>query len=168
MAGSADQDLPGIGTFSYNGSPIAIQIRDGRDDSAIERSDRSLTEQWTLTSLRLALPEITGFFPRLFRQGCGDETILRGHETISCFGADIRKQRMVINPAITKRRTAPAAKSGDSQMQTLSLSLPSLSCWSGPALAGTSDIEPAGHRHLCLQRLADCGLRAASHRCRDR
>ena len=23
MAGSSDQDLPGIGTFSYNGSPVA-------------------------------------------------------------------------------------------------------------------------------------------------
>ena len=26
MAGSTDNDLPGIGTFSYNGSPIATQI----------------------------------------------------------------------------------------------------------------------------------------------
>ncbi len=26
MAGSADNDLPGIGTFSYNGSPLATQI----------------------------------------------------------------------------------------------------------------------------------------------
>lgn len=26
MAGSADNDLPGIGTFSYNGSPVATQI----------------------------------------------------------------------------------------------------------------------------------------------
>ena len=26
MAGSANNDLPGIGTFSYNGSPIATQI----------------------------------------------------------------------------------------------------------------------------------------------
>lgn len=26
MAGSADHDLPGIGTFSYNGSPVATQI----------------------------------------------------------------------------------------------------------------------------------------------
>ena len=24
MAGSSDQDLPGIGTFAYNGSPVAI------------------------------------------------------------------------------------------------------------------------------------------------
>jgi hypothetical protein len=26
MAGSADSDLPGIGTFSYNGSPVITQI----------------------------------------------------------------------------------------------------------------------------------------------
>jgi hypothetical protein len=26
MVGSADNDLPGIGTFSYNGSPVIIQV----------------------------------------------------------------------------------------------------------------------------------------------
>jgi hypothetical protein len=26
MAGSTDNDLPGIGTFSYNGSPVVTQI----------------------------------------------------------------------------------------------------------------------------------------------
>ena len=26
MAGSGDNDLPGIGTFSYGGSPVATQI----------------------------------------------------------------------------------------------------------------------------------------------
>ena len=26
MAGSAGQDLPGIGTFSYNGSPVATPV----------------------------------------------------------------------------------------------------------------------------------------------
>ncbi len=26
MAGSADNDLPGIGTFSYNGSPVTTQV----------------------------------------------------------------------------------------------------------------------------------------------
>jgi hypothetical protein len=26
MAGSGDSDLPGIGTFSYDGSPVATQI----------------------------------------------------------------------------------------------------------------------------------------------
>ncbi|UPJ53755.1 hypothetical protein IVB30_22060 [Bradyrhizobium sp. 200] len=25
MAGSSDQDLPGVGTFAYNGAPIATQ-----------------------------------------------------------------------------------------------------------------------------------------------
>jgi hypothetical protein len=48
----------------------------------------------------------------LFHPGHGDETLLVGHETISRFGADIRKQRMVINPA-TERRTTPAANPGE-------------------------------------------------------
>ena len=26
MAGSGENDLPGIGTFSYNGSPVATQV----------------------------------------------------------------------------------------------------------------------------------------------
>ncbi|WP_197427488.1 hypothetical protein [Bradyrhizobium retamae] len=26
MAGSSDQGLPGVGTFAYNGSPVAAQV----------------------------------------------------------------------------------------------------------------------------------------------
>jgi hypothetical protein len=75
-------------------------------------------------------------FRRLFRPRPSDETILRGDETISRFGADIRKQRMVISRA-TERRTAPTAKPGDDQVQTLSFILAfMLAC---PALAGNSD-----------------------------
>jgi hypothetical protein len=47
-------------------------------------------------------------FLAIVSSGTRDETILPRDETISCFGADIRKRRMVIRVA-TKRRTAPAA-----------------------------------------------------------
>jgi hypothetical protein len=82
-------------------------------------------------------------FRRLFHSGRGDETILMGDETISCFAADIRKQRMVINPA-TERRAAPAAKPGDSQMQTLSFILAFAFMVVWPALAGNSDAGRPG------------------------
>jgi hypothetical protein len=79
----------------------------------------------------------------LFHLGHGDETILVGHETISRFGADIRKQRMVTNPA-TERRTAPAANPGDSQMQTLSFILAFAFMVVWPALAGNADAARPG------------------------
>jgi hypothetical protein len=74
----------------------------------------------------------------LFRRVRGDETILLSDETISGFGADIRKRPMVINLA-TKRRTAPAARPGDRQMQTLTLILAFAFILVGPSMAGTSD-----------------------------
>jgi hypothetical protein len=79
----------------------------------------------------------------LFHPGPGDETILVGDETICRFGANIRKQLVVINPA-TERRPAPAAKSGDSQMQTLSfmLAFAFMAVW--PVLAGNSDADRPG------------------------
>jgi hypothetical protein len=45
---------------------------------------------------------------------------------------------MVINQA-TKRRTAPAAKPGDRQMQTLSFILGLAFVLAGPSIAGSSD-----------------------------
>jgi hypothetical protein len=75
--------------------------------------------------------------------GHRDETIRGGHETISRFRADIRKQQMVINPA-TKRRTTPAAKPGDSQMKTLSFILAFAFVLACPALAGNSDAGQLG------------------------
>jgi hypothetical protein len=79
----------------------------------------------------------------LFRRVRGDETILLSDETISGFGADIRKRRMVINPA-TRRRTAPATKPGDRQMQTLSFILAFAFILVGPTVAGTSDSSLPG------------------------
>jgi hypothetical protein len=74
----------------------------------------------------------------LFHRLRGDETILLPDETISRFGADIRKRPMVINLA-TKRRTSPATKPGDRQMQTLSFILAFAFILVGPSMAGTSD-----------------------------
>jgi hypothetical protein len=79
----------------------------------------------------------------LFHRAHGDETILPGDETIFSFGADIRKRPMVINWA-TKRRAAPAAKPGDSQMQTLSFILAFAFILAGPTMAGSSDTSLPG------------------------
>jgi hypothetical protein len=82
-------------------------------------------------------------FPSIVSSGRGDETILPGHEIISRFGADIRKRRVAINWA-TKRRAAPAAKPGDSQMQTLSFILAFAFILAGPTIAGSSDSSLPG------------------------
>jgi hypothetical protein len=72
-----------------------------------------------------------------------DETILRCDETVFRFGAELRKQRMVIRGA-TKRRTAPKAKSGDSQMRTLSFMLAFAFVLAGSSLSGSSDVGLPG------------------------
>lgn len=79
----------------------------------------------------------------MFHPGPGDETILVGNETICRFGADVRKQLVVINP-VTERLIAPTAKLGDDQMQTLSfmLAFAFVAVW--PALAGSSDAGRPG------------------------
>jgi hypothetical protein len=82
-------------------------------------------------------------FLSIVSSGHGDETILPGDETIFSFGADIRKRPMVINWA-TKRRAAPAAKPGDSQMQTLSFILAFAFILAGPTMAGSSDTSLPG------------------------
>jgi hypothetical protein len=82
-------------------------------------------------------------FLSIVSSGRGDETILPGDETILLFGADIRKRRMVINWA-TKRRAAPAAEPGDSQMQTLSFILAFAFILAGPTMAGSSDSRLPG------------------------
>jgi len=69
-----------------------------------------------------------------------DETILPHDETILGFGADIRKQRLVIKSA-TKRRAAPSPKPGDRQMRTVTFLLAFAFVLAGPSLAGS----PAGN-----------------------
>jgi hypothetical protein len=75
---------------------------------------------------------------RLFRPSVGHETILPGNETISCFGADLRKQRLVIKFA---NKTADNAghEPGDSQMRILSFILAFAFVLVGPSMAGTFD-----------------------------
>ena len=67
-----------------------------------------------------------------------NETILLRDETIIRFEAELRKRRMVINTP-TKRRIAPAGKTGDSQMRTLSFILAFAFVLAGPTLTGSSD-----------------------------
>jgi hypothetical protein len=83
------------------------------------------------------------FSGELFRRAPGDETILARDETISRFGADIRKQPLV-NNCQRKRRTAPASKTGDSQMRTLSFILAVAFVVAGPSIAGSSDTSLPG------------------------
>ena len=84
--------------------------------------------------------KIIELFPEIVSSRPGDETILVRDETISCFGADIWKQRMVIKPT-TKRRATPALKTGDSQMRTLSFIL-AFAFVLAPSVAGLSDSLP--------------------------
>jgi hypothetical protein len=56
----------------------------------------------------------------------------------SAFGADIRKQRVVIKWS-TKRRGTPAPKTGDSQMRTFSFILAFAFILAGPSMTGSSD-----------------------------
>jgi hypothetical protein len=86
---------------------------------------------------------IIELFRQLFRRASGDETNLARDETISRFGADIRKQRLVNNRQ-RKRRTAPASKTGDSQMRTLSFILAVAFVVAGSSIAGSSDTALPG------------------------
>jgi hypothetical protein len=67
----------------------------------------------------------------------------RRDETIFRFGAELRKQLMVIS-RLTKRRTASASQSGDRQMRTLSFILAIGFVVAGPSLAGSSDVGLPG------------------------
>jgi hypothetical protein len=60
------------------------------------------------------------------------------HETISRFGADIRKQPMVIHRA-TKTAGSAATQTGDSQMRTLSFMLAFAFVLVGPSMVGSSE-----------------------------
>jgi hypothetical protein len=86
------------------------------------------------------MAQIVELFPEIVSSRPSDETILVRDETISCFGADIWKQRMVIKPT-TKRRATPALKTGDSQMRNLSFIL-AFAFVLAPSVAGLSDSLP--------------------------
>jgi hypothetical protein len=86
------------------------------------------------------MAQIIELFPEIVSSWPGDETILLPDETISCFGADIRKPRMVIKPP-AKRRVTPEPRTGDSQMRTLGFIL-AFAFVLAPSVAGLSDNLP--------------------------
>jgi hypothetical protein len=78
-------------------------------------------------------PYVTGvieLFGELFRPARRDETILPRDEAISRFGADIRKQPLVISLGI---------QNGDSQMRSLSFILAFAFVAAGSSMAGSSE-----------------------------
>ena len=77
-------------------------------------------------------------FQGIVSSGPGDETNLARDETILRFGADIRKQPLV-NNCPGKRQAAPASKTGDGQMRTLSFMLALAFVLAGASIAGSSD-----------------------------
>jgi hypothetical protein len=74
----------------------------------------------------------------MFRPGRATKQFSGRMKPFSASGANIRKQRVVIKFP-TKRRGAPAPKTGDSQMRTFSFILAFAFILAGPSLAGSSD-----------------------------
>ena len=144
IGGFGRSDLPGIGTFTYNGSPSLPRHRGGRRGQLRPLNDpviRSVTDNVkTLIGLRLDRIGLKSMvFPAIVSSGCGDETILPCDETISCFGADIRKRRDGYQSG-NKTAEAPAAETRrPSNAEPSASFLPWLSCWLGPSMAGSSD-----------------------------
>jgi hypothetical protein len=77
----------------------------------------------------------------LFRPTSVTKQFSRATKPFSAFGAELRKRRMVISRQ-QERRTAPAAKPGDSQMRNLSFILAFAFVLAGPSIAGFSDSLP--------------------------
>jgi hypothetical protein len=76
----------------------------------------------------------------MFRRIDSDETIQGSTKPFSPCGADIRKQRLVIQPS---DQTAAIAGPGDSSMRTLSFILAFAFLLAGPSMAGSADSLPA-------------------------
>jgi hypothetical protein len=69
---------------------------------------RPVNDLWFNGRQSIKAIEIIGVFVIVFRPAATHETILRPDETISRFGADIRKHRMVISPATKTAGSAGA------------------------------------------------------------
>jgi hypothetical protein len=82
--------------------------------------------------------EIMWFFVELFRPPVTTKQFWRATKPFFACDAELRKRRMVIKPATT-RRTASAAKPGDRQMRTLSFLLAFAFMLAGPSMAGSTD-----------------------------
>jgi hypothetical protein len=74
----------------------------------------------------------------MFHPGRATKQFSGRMKPFSAFGADIRKQRLVIKFP-TKRRGTPAPRPGDSQMRTISFILAFAFILAGPSMAGSSD-----------------------------
>jgi hypothetical protein len=81
--------------------------------------------------------EIIHLFGELFRRSTTDETNLPATKPFPACGADVRKQRKVINPA-TKRGSV-GCQNGDDLMRTLSFILAFASMLAGPLMTGSSE-----------------------------
>jgi hypothetical protein len=88
-------------------------------------------------------PEIIGIFGELFRGSPAKKQFSLATKPFPAFRADIRKQRLAINPA-TKRRDSAAIDTGDTWMRTLGLILTFAFVLAGPSIAGSSDTALPG------------------------
>ena len=84
------------------------------------------------------MTDVIELLRELFRPASGDETILRRDETVSRFGADMRKQPLVIS-LTAKTAGSAGIQNGDSQMRTLSFILALAFVVAGSSLAGSSE-----------------------------
>jgi hypothetical protein len=82
--------------------------------------------------------DVIELLSELFRPASGDETILPGDETVSRFGADTRKQPLVIS-LIAKTADSAGIQNGDSHMRTLSFILALAFVVAGASFAGSSE-----------------------------
>jgi hypothetical protein len=86
----------------------------------------------------LYVTDVIELLRELFRPGSGDETIIRRDETVSRFGADMRKQPLVIS-LTAKTAGSAGIQNGDSQLRTLGFILALAFVVAGSSLAGSSE-----------------------------
>ncbi len=86
---------------------------------------------------QLYVTDVIELLRELFLPARRDETILPRDETVSRFGADTRKQPLVIS-LTAKTAGSAGIQNGDSQMRTLSFILALAFVVAGSSLAGSS------------------------------
>jgi hypothetical protein len=79
----------------------------------------------------------------MFRPVAATKQFLCATKPFFAFGAELRKRPIVIK-LTTKRREAPAAETGDSQMRTLSFVLTFAFVLAGPSIVGSSEASLPG------------------------
>ena len=84
------------------------------------------------------MTEVIELLRELFRPTSGDETILPRDETVSRFGAEMRKQPLVIS-LTAKTAGSVGIQNGDTEMRTLSFILALAFVVAGSSLAGSSE-----------------------------